>query len=354
MNRYKLSSLDDWGIFPSTRPAIIAGPCSAESREQVLESANILKNKGIALMRAGLWKPRTHPDSFEGLGEEALPWLLEAKDCYGLKLCTEVANASHVEVCVNAGIDALWIGARTSTNPFLVTEIASALKGCNIPILIKNPVNPDIDLWTGAMERMLEAGVSKLGLIHRGFTVYEKTKLRNSPLWQLAIDMRSRFPQVPMFCDPSHICGDSSLVPEISQRAMDLGFEGLIIEVHPKPFEALSDSGQQLDSLQFSSLLNGLRIRKKSDLSASRELSILRERIDSLDEELLEVIARRMAVSKEIGELKKAHNISIIQPSRWDEVLDAAIKKAANCGLDKDFANALFNLIHEKSIEQQG
>ena len=354
MNKYELSSLDSWNIFPSSQAAIIAGPCSAESREQVLQSAAILKDDGISVMRAGLWKPRTHPDSFEGFGEKAMPWLLEAKEVFGLRLCTEAASAAHVETCLKAGIDAIWIGARTSTNPFLVSEIAAALRGSSIPVLIKNPVNPDIDLWSGAIERLLEAGVTRIGLIHRGFTVFEKTKLRNSPLWQLAIDMRSRFPQIPMFCDPSHICGDSSLVPSISQRAMDLGFEGLIVEVHPRPSEALSDSKQQLDAEQFSSLLKGLRVREKSDSGASRELAILRERIDSLDDELLEIIARRMEVSREIGVLKKERNISIIQPSRWDEVLDAAIKKAADCGLDKDFASALFNLIHEKSIEQQG
>lgn len=335
-----------------TRPFIIAGPCSAESREQMLKTAEGVKKAGANALRAGLWKPRTHPGAFEGVGEKGLPWLVEAGRTYGLKTCTEVAGAQHVEACLKAGVDFVWIGARTTASPFLVQEIADALKGTGLPVFVKNPVSPDVDLWLGALERLEAAGVESLGVIHRGFPTYEAGKYRNSPQWQVAIEMRTRRPELPFLCDPSHIAGDREYVAEIAKRAMDLGLDGLMVETHCCPQEALSDSRQQLTPDELASLIGGLAIREAAP-SGAAELSALRARIDELDAQLVDILAKRMAVSREIGERKKNNNIALVQASRWDEVLGKALEDADAAGLDRSFVESVFNRIHEASVSEQ-
>lgn len=348
--------LSEWGLFTAPKPYVIAGPCSAESREQLLSTAAELHSRGISVFRAGIWKPRTHPGSFEGVGNIGLEWMAEAKAAYGLKIATEVACAKHVAECLEHGLDLLWIGARTTTNPFLVQEIAEALRGTDIPVLVKNPLSPDIGLWEGAVERLARCGVTKLGVIHRGFSTFEKINYRNDPQWQYSIELRTRYPELAFFCDPSHLGGKREYLAEISQRAMDLGLDGLMIESHICPDCALSDAAQQITPAMLEDLLlNQIHVRQTdSDSPAWRDsIDQLRAEIDILDENLLVTLAQRMRISRQIGEYKKNNNVAILQTGRWEKVLADAIKKGAELGLSKEFVTTLFTAIHNVSVSAQ-
>ena len=354
--RLDLIPLYEWGMFTEPRPSVIAGPCSAESEEQVMETAKGLRDMGINVFRAGIWKPRTHPGCFEGVGSEGLRWMQKAKKEYGLKIATEVASEKHVFECLKFGVDLVWIGARTTANPFLVQEIADALKDTDIPVLVKNPANPDLDLWIGALERLNRAGIKKLGIIHRGFSTFDKIQYRNDPQWQVAIELRNRFPELPFFVDPSHMAGCKDYIREISQRSLDLGFEGLMIESHCNPSVALSDSRQQLTPAELSDLLyNQITVKDKdSDSPIWKEnIDQLRAKIDIIDENILYALGSRMKISRKIGEFKRDSNIAILQTSRWDAVLAKVIEKGGEYGLTEDFIKAVFNAIHEASVEVQ-
>ena len=351
-----LIPLYDWGMFTEPRPSVIAGPCSAETEEQVMETAKGLKDLGINVFRAGIWKPRTHPGSFEGIGTEGLGWLQKIKKEYGLKVSTEVASERHVYECIKFGVDLVWLGARTTANPFLVQEIADALKGTDIPVLVKNPVNPDLDLWIGALERLNRAGVKKLGVIHRGFSTFEKIKYRNDPQWQVAIELRSRYPELPFFVDPSHLGGSTDYIREISQRSLDLGFEGLMIESHCNPSCAWSDAKQQLTPPELSDLLYNQIVVRDADSDSPQwkeNIDQLRAKIDVIDENLLYTLASRMKVSRQIGQYKKDNNVAILQASRWDAVLAKVVEKGKEYDLPEKFLTAVFNAIHEASVEAQ-
>ncbi len=348
--------LYDWGMFTEPRPSVVAGPCSAESEEQVMETARGLKELGINVYRAGIWKPRTHPGSFEGAGSPGLKWMQKAKKEYGLKIATEVASEKHVFECLKFGVDLVWLGARTTANPFLVQEIADALKDTDIPVLVKNPVNPDLDLWIGALERLNRAGIKKLGVIHRGFSTFEKIQYRNDPQWQVAIELRSRHPELPFFVDPSHMAGCKDFIQEISQRSLDLGFEGLMIESHCNPSVALSDAKQQLTPAELSDLLyKQIKVRDAdSDAKEWKEnIDQLRAKIDIIDENILYTLGSRMKISRQIGEYKKNNNIAILQTSRWDAVLAKVVAKGKEYGLPEKFITDVFNAIHEASVEAQ-
>jgi len=349
--------INDWGFFHlPPRPCVIAGPCSAESEEQIMETATQLKAFGINVFRAGIWKPRTHPGSFEGIGVPGLAWLKRVKDELGLKVCTEVANEKHVYECLKYGIDMVWIGARTSANPFLMQEIADALRGTDIPVLVKNPVNPDLDLWIGALERLNNAGIRKIGVIHRGFSSFDKIKYRNNPQWQIAIELRGRYPELPFFCDPSHLAGCKEYIPELSQTAMDLGFEGLMIESHCNPSCALSDAKQQLLPSELEDLLFNLitvRDNDSENKSYKENIDQLRAQIDIIDDNLLYVLGSRMKVSRQIGQFKKDNNIAIIQANRWDSLLSKVVAKGKAYGLPEDFVVEVFNAIHGASVQLQ-
>ncbi len=343
------------GIFGGRRPYVIAGPCSAESEEQVMAAASALKSVGISVFRAGLWKPRTFPGSFEGVGETGIPWLKRVQRELGMKVCTEVAGERHVEAVLDAGLDMVWIGSRTTVNPFLVEEIAEALDGRDVPVMIKNPVSPDINLWIGAVERMMLHGIEDIALIHRGFSTSVRTGYRNSPEWQVAIEMHSRYPGLPFFCDPSHMGGDRAFVGDISQRAMDLGLDGLMIESHCDPDSALSDSRQQITPPELGNLLGTLSIRvaDTDDASYRRELSGLRARMDILDESLVDALASRMEISRSIGRLKKDNNVAILQVRRWEEVMDHVKLLAGEKGVDPALVSDIFNKIHRASVAEQ-
>ena len=354
--KLELISLYEWGMFTEPRPSVIAGPCSAESEEQLMETAKGLRELGINVFRAGIWKPRTHPGSFEGVGAPGLKWMQKVKKEYGLKIATEVASEKHVFECLKYGVDLVWLGARTTANPFLVQEIADALAGSDIPVWVKNPVSPDLDLWIGALERLNMAGVRKLGVIHRGFTTFEKKQYRNDPQWQIAIELRSMFPALPFFVDPSHIAGHTDYVREVSQRALDLGFEGLMIESHCSPADALSDSIQQLTPAQLDDMLtNQLEVRSLDSDSPQWKENIheLRAKIDVIDETILAALNSRMQISRQIGQYKKENNIAILQTSRWDAVLARVIEKGRGYGLSEEFITEIFNTIHEESVESQ-
>ena len=348
--------LYEWGMFTEPRPSVIAGPCSAESEEQVMETAKGLKELGINVFRAGIWKPRTHPGCFEGVGVEGLAWLQKVKTEYGLKVSTEVASERHVYECIKQGVDLVWIGARTTANPFLVQEIADALKGADIPVLVKNPVNADLDLWIGALERLNRAGIRKVGVIHRGFSTFEKIKYRNDPQWQKAIELRSRHPEIPFFVDPSHLAGCKDYILELSQRSLDLGFEGLMVESHCNPASALSDAKQQLTPPELSDMLyNQIRVRDAdSDSKEWKEnMDQLRAKIDVIDESILYALGSRMKISRQIGEYKKNNNVAIVQASRWDSILAKVVEKGKEHGLPEKFLTDVFNAIHEASVEVQ-
>jgi len=340
---------------PEERPLVMSGPCSAESEEQVMEPAIQLKNAGITIFRAGIWKPRTRPSAFEGVGKEGLPWLKRVKEELKMYTATEVANVKHVYDALKAGIDMLWLGARTTANPFAVQEIADALKGVDIPILIKNPINPDVELWIGAFERLNQAGITKLAAIHRGFSLYSKTLYRNHPQWEIPIELKRRIPDLPIITDPSHICGSRDLLFEVSQRAMDLDFDGLIIETHCHPDKALSDAQQQITPGDLQKLLSRLILRK-ANIESNALLSTLEElrhEIDKYDDRLVEIFELRMAVARKIGLYKKNNNITILQTNRWDEILKHRIDQAAQKGLSEEFIIKVFRAIHEESINHQ-
>ena len=351
-----LIPVSEWDFFDeSIPPIVVAGPCSAESEEQVMETARGLHDFGIHVFRAGIWKPRTHPGCFEGIGIPGLKWLQRVKQEFGMKVCTEVASEKHVYECMKYGIDMVWIGARTTANPFLVQEIADALRDTQMPVLVKNPVNPDLGLWIGALERLNQAGIWKLGVIHRGFSTTQKIPYRNLPLWQVAVELRTRYPELPFFADPSHMGGAREFLQPLSQRAMDLGFEGLMVESHCNPSCALSDADQQLVPADLKTMLESLTVRLKStsDREFNENIEQLRTHIDVIDENLLIALGARMDISRKIGQFKKDHNIAIIQPLRWDSLLDGMIEKGKDYGLDEHFVRALFNVIHDASVAEQ-
>lgn len=333
------------------RPFVIAGPCSAETETQVLDTARRLASHGCKIYRAGVWKPRTKPGGFEGKGECALPWLKRVKEETGMLVATEVAIPEHIDLALKYGIDVLWIGARTTANPFAVQALADSLHGVDIPVLVKNPVSTDLELWIGAMERLNQAGIKRLAAIHRGFSSYDNKFYRNAPMWQIPIELRRRIPQLPIICDPSHIGGRRELIEPISQQAMDLGFDGLIVESHCHPDQAWSDSAQQVTPDRLDEILASLVIRDcKTDAEG---IVALRKQIDELDNSLVETLASRMRICREIGEYKRQHNMTVLQAHRYGEILGMRVAQGAAYGLDKDFVKQLFELVHEESVRQQ-
>lgn len=344
--------LDDFNL---NHPLVIAGPCSAETEEQVLKIAHELKNSDVSIFRAGIWKPRTRPGGFEGVGAIGLKWLQKAKQETGLLMATEVATAAHVQLAIEHDIDVLWIGARTAVNPFAVQEIADALNGTDKIVLLKNPVNPDLSLWLGGLERLYNANIKKLGVIHRGFSTYEKTKYRNNPEWQIAIDLQNRFPDLPLLCDPSHITGKRDMIQEVSQHALDLNYDGLIIETHIDPDNAWSDAAQQVTPASLKQMFVDLRVRKETDDADDYNLRLakLRAQIDNYDEKILEILGNRMKIADQIGELKKEKNVAILQNKRWNEILGKMILDGKEIGLSEEFVLQLFKAIHQESIHHQ-
>ena len=333
------------------RLIVMAGPCSAETEEQVITTARQLAAKGCHLFRAGVWKPRTKPGGFEGNGEAALPWLRTVKEETGMMVATEVATPEHVELALKYGVDILWVGARTTANPFAMQALADSLRGVDVPVFVKNPVNPDLELWIGAMERINQAGVKRLAAIHRGFSSYDKKIYRNLPMWQIPIELRRRIPQLPIICDPSHIGGSRELVAPLCQQAMDLGFDGLIVESHCNPDCAWSDASQQVTPDVLDYILNLLVIRKETQ--TTENLGELRNQIDDCDNEIIEVLAKRMRVCREIGTFKKEHDMTILQTGRYNEILDKRGAQGSLCGMDSDFIKKVFEAIHEESVRQQ-
>ena len=348
---FQLSPLNLLGTASAQRPTVIAGPCSAETEEQVMNTAAQLAGKGVKIFRAGIWKPRTKPGGFEGIGKEGLPWLNRVQQELGMKVATEVATKAHVEAALEAGIDVLWIGARTAANPFAMQEIADALAGHDVPVLVKNPVNPDLELWIGGLERINQAGITRLGVIHRGFSTYEKKLYRNLPMWHIPIELHRRLPGLPIFCDPSHIGGARELVAPLCQQAMDLGFDGLIVECHCNPDAAWSDAKQQVrpDVLDF--ILDRLVIRNTA--ASTESLDVLRHQIDEIDNSLIEMLAKRMRISREIGQYKREHDMTVVQTTRYNEILDKRGAQGVLCGMSADFIKAVFEAVHEESVRQQ-
>lgn len=342
--------------FFKAKPFIIAGPCSAETREQVLETAAQLVGLNFHLFRAGVWKPRTRPGNFEGNGEIALQWLQEVKQLYNFKVTTEVAETSNVEAILKYNIDVVWIGARTVVNPFQIQNLADSLKGVSIPVMVKNPVNPDIDLWLGAIERFEKAGITNIAAIHRGFSGYSSASgYRNQPNWLIPIELKRRRPDLPVFCDPSHIAGKRSFVHDISQKALDLHFDGLMIETHSNPKEAWSDSAQQITPAQLKEMINKLCFRNEfsEDITGMVKLESLRQTIDSLDTEIIDLIAKRMELSEEIGEIKREGNMTVYQPARWREIVDTCTDSALKHLISKEFILDIYEKIHQESIRIQ-
>lgn len=337
--------------IPSDKPMVIAGPCSAETEEQVITTARDLASNGIKIFRAGIWKPRTKPGGFEGIGVEGLPWMQRVKQETGMYTATEVATKAHVEAALEAGIDILWIGARTSANPFAMQEVADALKGSDVVVLVKNPVNPDLELWIGAMQRIYNAGIRRIGAIHRGFSSYGKHLYRNMPQWHIPIELKRRLPNLPIICDPSHIGGKRELVAPLSQQALDMGFAGLIIESHCDPDCAWSDKSQQVTPEVLNFILNTLVIRDTKQTTES--LTLLRQQIDGIDNDLIETLAKRMRVSREIGQYKKEHNMQIVQTERYDQLISSRISTAEEMGMSGEFMKTVLVAIHEESVRQQ-
>lgn len=338
----------------SKRPLVIAGPCSAETEEQVMNTARELAANGVKIYRAGIWKPRTRPGTFEGVGSDGLPWLQRVKRETGMYTAVEVATAQHVYEAIKYGVDMLWIGARTTANPFAVQEVADALRGTDMPILVKNPVNPDLELWIGALERLNRAGIKRLGAIHRGFSVYQKIKYRNDPQWPIAIELHRRLPALPIINDPSHISGDSELILEVSQQAMDLNFDGLIIESHECPARAWSDAKQQVTPAHLKMILADLVIREAKIGNKPRtELDELRQQIDILDRQVVEILAKRMSISEKIAKYKFENGITVLQSRRYDEILQSRRATAEQNHLNPDFVLKLYEAIHEESVNRQ-
>ncbi len=347
--------LHSW-LPPLKMPLLIAGPCGAESYEQLRETAQQLKNiEAVSLFRAGVWKPRTRPNAFEGKGEEALKWLNDIQKEFGFKITVEVANAHHTELALKYGMDVLWIGARTTVNPFSVQEIADVLKGVNVPVMVKNPIHADLQLWIGAIERIYNAGNKNIAAIHRGFHFYGKTKYRNKPLWQIPIELKTLFPDLPIICDPSHISGNRELIPHVAQKALDLGMDGLMIESHFNPSIALSDAEQQYSPAQLKVVLDKLVIRNSGSVNFDQgdQLDGLRKMIDEIDDDIMNALKRRIQVIEDIGKYKKEHNIAIFQLNRWQEILRSRSQWADKMGLSRQHIEKLCQLLHEESIRVQ-
>ncbi len=344
--------LDDMNL---SHPLVIAGPCSAETEDQVLKIAHELKDTDVSYYRAGIWKPRTRPGNFEGVGAIGLKWLQKVKEETGLKTATEVANRAHVDLALEYDVDLLWIGARSTVSPFIIQEIADALEGTDKIVLVKNPVNPDLSLWLGAVERLHTANIKKLGVIHRGFSTYEKTKYRNIPEWQLAIELQTKFPDLPIINDPSHITGKRDMIFDVSQTALDLNFDGLMIETHFDPDNAWSDAAQQVTPKKLVQIMKDLRIRKETDEEAeyNSKLNNLRAQIDVLDNQLIDLLGKRMKVSDGIGELKKQKNVAVLQSNRWNAILGNMILEGEQRGLSEEFVLKFFKAIHQESINHQ-
>lgn len=346
--------IKQWGL-PVDDVFLAAGPCSAESEKQVLETAHALAGRGVGFFRAGIWKPRTRPGSFEGVGLKGLGWLDRARSETGLKVGTEVAEPSHVEACLEYGVDVLWVGARTTTNPFSVQAIADALRGTDVPVFVKNPMSADIGLWIGAIERLANAGLTRLGAIHRGVSSSLEMRYRNAPAWKMPIELMRRMPEVPLICDPSHICGKANLIATVAQEAMDLLFDGLMVEVHPDPPSALSDAAQQLTPDQFVSMVGNLELpHEQSDSTVFlNRMSELREDVDELDSQMIELLGNRMEIVREMGRLKTEQNVSTLQPHRWQEIVQDRVGKGSGLDLSEDFILQLMQSIHEEAIRQQ-
>jgi len=343
-------------LIGSEKPVIISGPCSAENEGQLLSTAReIAKTGKVRALRAGIWKPRTRPNSFEGVGEEGLKWLKLAKQETGLPISTEVANANHVELCLKYDVDLLWVGARTSVNPFSVQEIANAIKGVDIPVLVKNPINPDLQLWIGALERINQAGVTKLAAIHRGFSSFKKTPFRNLPMWEIPIELKTMCPDLPVFCDPSHIAGGTDLIPMISQKAIDLDMAGLMIECHIQPMIALSDASQQVTPKHLQEIISDLIVREPTTKNKEfkSKLDEFRGVIDELDDDVIQNLASRMDIAEKIGEYKKDNNVTILQVTRWEEIVRKRISMGKAMGLSEEFLKQMLQLIHKESIRRQ-
>ncbi|XLS29951.1 chorismate mutase [Flavobacteriaceae bacterium M23B6Z8] len=346
------SWLDQFGL---THPLVIAGPCSAETEEQVLKTAHELKDSDVSVLRAGIWKPRTRPGMFEGVGAIGLKWLQKAKQETGMLTATEVANPVHVQLAIDHDVDILWIGARSTVSPFIIQEIADSLNGTDKIVLVKNPVNPDLALWLGAVERLYKSDIKKLGVIHRGFSTYEKTKYRNIPEWQLPIELQNRFPDLPLICDPSHITGNREMIFDVCQTALDLNYDGLMVETHIDPENAWSDAAQQVTPSTLIQIMKDLRIRKETDEEAdyNNRISNLRAQIDVIDNQLLDILGKRMKVADGIGELKKQKNVAVLQSKRWNEILGKMILEGEGRGLSEEFVLRMFKAIHQESINHQ-
>lgn len=351
----ELKSLQNSWKDQYKNPVIIAGPCSAESEIQMMETAERIKASGVEvpIFRAGIWKPRTKPNGFEGVGTIGLGWLKKVKETYGFQTATEVANAHHVEAALKADVDFLWIGARSTVNPFTVQEIAEALEGTEKTILVKNPVNPDLALWIGAFERLLAKNIQNVGAIHRGFSTYQKTNYRNTPNWQIALDFKNQFPDIPLFIDPSHICGRRDGLAEVAQNAINLGYDGVMIESHCNPDAAWSDARQQITPEILATLLSNLKIRSAALDPSESEMVQHRSTISDIDSQLLELLSERMKISEQIGEYKKQNNFTVFQPERWREMTEYVLKKANDTNISSQFIEKLFKAIHEESVEVQ-
>ena len=350
-----ITPIEEW--FPGKgKPRLISGPCSAENEKQLLSTATELAKTGnVHLIRAGIWKPRTRPGTFEGVGEKGLKWLQKVKSQTGLPVTTEVANVKHVELCLKYGIDILWIGARTSVNPFSVQEIADALRGTDIPVMVKNPMNPDLQLWIGALERINDAGITKLCAVHRGFSTFDKSPFKNTPMWEIPIELKTMCSSLPIFCDPSHIAGNRELIPMISQKAMDLDMDGLMIECHFSPQSALSDSKQQVTPSQLTKIIDELIIResKITNKQFENQLEQLRTTIDEIDEEIIQDISLRMNIAERIGEYKKENKVTILQINRWEDIVNKRLSEGLALGLSENFVKGFLKLVHEESIRRQ-
>lgn len=350
----KIESIQSW--YEGKEPLVISGPCSAETEEQLIDTSNQLYKQGIRYFRAGVWKPRTRPNNFEGIGSEAFAWINKAKkELKDAKFAVEVGNPHHVHEALKFNIDILWIGARSTVNPFTVQEIAEALKGVDVPVLVKNPINPDLALWMGAIERIHNSGITKLGAIHRGFSSYQQTKYRNLPLWQIAIELRGRIPGIPMICDPSHIGGTRDMIAEISQKALDLDYDGLMIESHRDPDNAWSDAKQQVTPVRLGEIIKALKVKSPiiDDEEFASYLEQMREQIDNVDHEILENIATRMNLAQRIGQFKKENNVTVLQMNRWKEIYDSRRDWGAAMSLDREFVAELYKMIHNESIRTQ-
>ncbi|WP_185860974.1 bifunctional 3-deoxy-7-phosphoheptulonate synthase/chorismate mutase type II [Blattabacterium cuenoti] len=348
-NSIDRSWIDQWSL-----PFIISGPCSAESEQQILETANRLNSSYIKVFRAGIWKPRTKPNNFEGIGKKGLEWLHKVKKSTGLMVATEIANAEHVKLAIDFGIDILWIGARSTASPFTIQEIADALEGENNKIiLVKNPIHPDLELWTGALERLLGKGIRKLGVIHRGFYTYKNSKYRNQPNWNLVLNFRSLFPRIPIICDPSHICGNKEGILDIAKKAYHFQYEGLMIESHCDPDHAWSDPKQQITPENLLEMLKKLTCIEKYDQKSKRYLDSFRILIDELDENIISLLAERMNISKKLGALKKSSDIAILQPNRWKNIMNKSMNFGKNLGISEELLEGIFKLLHQESIKIQ-